>query len=340
LALAGSAAAAGPAGDLAAFEAFGVRLDDGELQDLRRGSVVAKILDHHRPSELAVFAASRIEVSPDRFFDALQHSATLWRGPKVPRSGAFDQPLDVGDIDAMRLPDEDLDALRHCRPGDCDVKLAASEMVRVQAAIDAAPRRWRWAAQEAFNALVLDRIRAYRQRGLAGLPAIHDHEDAIAPGAAFSRLAGGLAQSPAVDPLVEYLRDYPRVPLQGRAEHLFWLEVGDSPKPTIQAAHMVIARRADDAAVEVVAVSRQIFATHYVNASLSIVVLARARNGDRFMLYVNRSSVDGLDGFLSGVKRLVIGGRVRRAARGAVEHLRRRIENDARSSVMAPGRTG
>jgi hypothetical protein len=313
--------------DLLGFEQFGVRLDDADLEDLRRGRVVVKMLEPRRDSELAVFAASRIDVSPRRFVEALQHSATLWRGTKVPRTGTFSSPPQVSDIATMRLPAEDIDALRRCRPGDCEVKLATAEMARVRAAIAANPGDWRSSAQAAFRALILARMRRYSERGLAGLQTFNDHRELVTPSVAFSQLtAGSEGSAGAVRPLVDYFSRYPVAPVRPRAEHMYWLEVVDSPKPTIQAAHMVIDRCTGGSAIEVVAASRQIFATHYVNASLTVTALVRGPTGERFMVYVNRSSVDGLGGFLSGVKRVFIRGRVRRAARAAVEHLKRRIE--------------
>lgn len=319
-----------PPRDLPPVEQFGVHLDGDQLDALRRGKVVVQILDAPRSSELALFAASRIDVRPEQFVEALLHSATLWRGPKVPRTGTFTSPVQIGDVETMRLPAEDVDALRHCHPGDCDVKLGASEMTRVRASIDANPSHWQSAAQAAFRAVVLDRVRAYRRQGLAGLPAFHDHREAISPSVAFGQIASSPGLSAGtVASLIAYLSQYPRAPLSSRDEHMYWLEVTDSPKPTIQAAHMVIARALEGGAIEVVAASRQIFATHYVNGSLAITVLVRTEAGDRFMLYINRSSVDGLDGFLSGLKRLFIRGRVRRAGLAAFEHLKRQIESYA-----------
>jgi hypothetical protein len=321
---------AAPPGDLPPFEQFGVRLNANQLDALRRGRVVVEMMEAHGPSELALFACARIDVRPAQFFEALQHSAILWRGAKVPRTGTFSTPVGIGDIEAMQLPAGDVEALRHCRPGDCDVKLGASEIARLDAAIDASPNHWRSAAQAAFRAMVLDRIRAYRRHGLAGLPVIRDHREAIAPAVAFGQIASSPELSGgAAAPLIGYLSEYPRASLNSRAELLYWLEVTDSPKPTIQAAHLVIDRTLDGGAIEVVAASRQIFATHYINGSLAVTILARTPAGDRFMLYINRSSVDGLDGFLSGLKRLFIRGRVRRAGLAAFEHLKRRIERYA-----------
>src|SRR5688572_29239329 len=181
--------------DLPVLGSLGVRLDPAELDDLRRGDILVKMLDSHRPSEIAVFAGSRVAVGPERFYEALQQSAVLWRGAKVPRTGGFSSPVQAADVTTMQLPAEDVEALRHCRPGDCDVKLAGQEMRRLRAVIDRNRSQWHPAVQAAFRSVVLDRIQAYRRDGLAGLRPFYDHENAVAPHAAFNQLADGSEMS-------------------------------------------------------------------------------------------------------------------------------------------------
>jgi hypothetical protein len=305
-----------------------VRLSKAELRELYRGEITVKVLDSDAPSDLVVFAGSRINVTPQRFVDAIRHSARLWEGSKIPKTGTFHVPVRTADVTDMRLPAEDLDALRRCRPGDCDVKLSAEEIARLRVAVEGSPGDWRSAAQTEFRLLILDRIHTYRRAGLSGLALVHDQEPPIDPYTAFTNLLSRAQfENESVLRLAEYLARYPRLPVPREAEdHLYWLETVHPPKPTIQASHIVIDRGTDEQSVEVAVVSRQVFATHYINASLSVTLLVKAHTGERFMLYVNRSSADGLGGLFSGVKRYFVQRRVRRGARDAFEHLKQRIE--------------
>jgi hypothetical protein len=240
----------------------------------------------------------------------------------------------------MRLPEGDLDDLRQCRPGDCAVKLAAVEMQQLQKAMADAGDGWRAAAQRTFQEIAMSRIAEYRRAGLSGLPAPHDHDEVVDLRLAFSGLLAAesvLARS--APELGGFLERYPAAPLPPQAEdHLYWLKTTETPKPTIQGVHVTMQRRGAGDHVEVIVVSRQIFATHYLNGSLSTSALLRdpADPSRRYLVYLNRSASDALGGFLSGLKRFFVERRIRSSARAAFERLKRRMETEPGGREPAP----
>jgi hypothetical protein len=309
-------------------------LSEDDRQALHRGRTLVKLLDVADPSHLVVFAASHIDVTPQRFAERTRNSPRLWVGPSVPRTGTFANPVRAADVADMTLGLDDLRALPRCRRGDCDVKLSSSEMARIQAAIKST-RQWEPAAQREFREIVLDRISRYRRGGLSALEPFDDHDLPVAPAAAFSRLlshAQGMKQL--APELVEYLNEYPRLPLPRDSEEFqYWLEMVHPPKPTMQAWHVTIRRHHGNGIADVIVISRQIFATHYVNGALAMTALVADDRGHPCMVYLNRVSADGLTGFLSGFKRFFIERRVRSGARAAFDWMRQRIEappSDAR----------
>ena len=306
-----------------------VRLSGTEVRDLYHGKIIVKVLDSQAASELVVFAGSRIDVSPQRFVDAIRHSARLWRAANIPRSGTFGTPVRLADIAEMRLPPDDLDALGKCQPGDCDVKLTRPEISRLRAVVKRTPGERRSTAQREFRLVILDRIHTYIRAGLPGLSPFHDQEPPIDPDRAFTGLlSSAQIVSERVQGLIGYLKHYPHQPLpDGAEDHLYWLETVHPPRPTIQASHVVISRSTGKEPIEVAVVSRQVFATHYMNASLAATVLVRTRSGERFLLYLNRTSADDLGGVFSGVKRFFVKRRVRSGAHEAFLHLKKHIES-------------
>ena len=126
--------------------------------------------------------------------------------------------------------------------------------------------------------------------------------------------------------LADYLERYPRAPLpDGAEQHLHWLHTVLLPKPTIQVWHSTIQRQTAADVSEVVVLSRQVLATHYISGSLALMILTPAAPA-RYLVYVNWTAVDGLDGFLSGLRRYFVERRVRSAARDAFETFKKRIE--------------
>jgi hypothetical protein len=305
-----------------------LHLSEDERQDLRQGRTLVRLLSAAEPSEIVVFAASHIDVTPQTFARRIR-SPRLWIGPKVPRTGMLANPVRPDDIALLTLGADDLRALRQCRPGDCGVKLSSPEMARIQAAIRSSSSGWEGAAQHEFRQVILDRVSRYRSGGLSALGPFNDHERPTAPDAVYARLQSHAAAMTRMAPeLLDYLQAYPRVSLPpGSEEFLYWIETVQPPKPTVQAWHITIRRDRADGASEVLAVSRQIFATHYVNGALAMTALVRDDDGRRYMVYLTRVSADGLTGFLSGIKRYFIERRIRSGARAAFDALRRRIES-------------
>ncbi|HXW03791.1 MAG TPA: hypothetical protein VD833_01050 [Vicinamibacterales bacterium] len=304
-----------------------VTLTREDRDDLRAGRTVVRSLDTGNPSQLAVFIGGRVTTTPEQFIVDILESARLWKSPKVPSTGTFREPVRREDVAGMTLPADDVDALRHCRPGDCDVKLTAPEMARLREAIARAGAEWRAAAQHEFRAIVLERIAAYRRSGLGALRSFHDHRDPVDPAYVFSSLLAVSDAAAAVAPrLAAYFERFPDVPRpESSSEAMYWLETTHPPKRTIQAWHIAAQLQPRHTNPEVVVLSRQLFATHYVNGSVALTALVQDTGGQRYLLYVNRSAVDGLEGFLSGLRRFFVERRVHSGARTAFEHLTGRL---------------
>jgi hypothetical protein len=272
-------------------------------------------------NEIAVFLASAVDTDPDAFVDAVRHPEALWKAPKVPRVQRFSMPPRPADVEDIQLDPRDLEAIRRCVPGDCEVKLTASEIRRLQIAPS---------IQLEFRRLIFDRVARYLERGVAGTGALHDHARPLDQAAISAEL---LIRSPWLTErapgLAQYVEDFPSARLGDVHSFIYWLETDHTPKPTIQVVHVMIARHSGQGifAPEVVVVSRQVFASHYINGSLAVSVLFRDRTKSRrYLAYANRLHVDGLNGWLGGLRRLLIERSVRGRGAAALDKQRQRIE--------------
>jgi hypothetical protein len=311
-----------------------VSLSRHDQHAIARGETIAKILEADNRSHLVVFAASRLQTTPPQFIESMRAITQIWRGRQVPRTGTFSEPFDAEDVAAIRLNEDDLNAAGRCEPGDCAIKLSDVEIGRIGAHENG--REWQARTQAAFRRVLLDRLRSYLKAGLSQLGPFHDHGETIEPNTVFTQLLVNAAIVKKYAPdAVSYLERYPRAPLPPDTEdHFYWLETVHSPKPTLQALHQVIQKRSSESVeggsvIEVVVLTRQIFATHYVNGSIALTLLIRTGDGQRYLFYINRIAADGLDGWLSPVKRYFVERRVREAARAAFTALKRNIELNA-----------
>lgn len=297
-----------------------IELEADDLRNLYAGRIVAKMLPA-RDSEIAVFLAAATDVDPADFIGAVRDPQRLWTSQQVPHVRRFSSPPRLKDLDALQFRESDVRAIRRCRPGNCDVKLTATEMRRLQAADS---------IQREFRRVVFDRVIEYIERGFRSTSDFHDHEEQVDP---LTVASGLLLRSPwlmeGAPRIGAYIEDFPNRTLPGGDSFLYWLETQYTPKPTVQVVHVFIHRRVPTSAAmpEVLVVSRQVYASHYLNGSLSLTVLVGDRGGSRrYLAYATRARIDGLQGWLSGLRRLLIERSVRRRGAAAFEEQRRRIE--------------
>jgi hypothetical protein len=318
----------GPAVDPFAFVAPWVQVSADERRRLDRGEVVARALAASG-SQVAVFVATRVAAAPESLAAWARTIEAFKRSPAVLAIGRFSEPPVLSDVDALSLDQTDIDDALDCRLGDCGLKLTAPEIATLRAATPAAGSGRRDAVQVAFRQIVLDRVHAYRTEGMANLPALSDGET---PRRLADALSGLLDRSPYLARLpatAEWLRRFPRA--KGPEATLFYWskESYGSGKPVISVTHVGIHRpepAADRPAVLVT--GTQLLATHYTNASLGLTMMvAGLGGGPTYLVYLNRSELDVLNGMLGGMVRATMQRRLARQAPLLIRGLRSRLES-------------
>jgi hypothetical protein len=199
-------------------------------------------------------------------------------------------------------------------------------MIELQLAAERDPRNWKSAVQMAFREIVLNRVGAY----LAGRPQAPyaDQKALVSPDERFNRL---VAHSPfllnGMPAVIDHLWTSPRVQPPGAESLIYWSKERFAGKPMISATEMTIVRRHEPGMPEALVAGKQIFGTHYVNASLAVTAIVPGGTpSQRYLAYVNRSEVDVLGGALSGVTRWAMQRRLKAQAAGVLQDLRRRLE--------------
>jgi hypothetical protein len=107
---------------------------------------------------------------------------------------------------------------------------------------------------------------------------------------------------------------------------LYWTKEQFGWKPVIRLTHFAIGPTAAKSGEPIVAASLQLYASHYIDASLGIVLLLDA-GGPRpgcHVIYVNRSRVKAAAGRFGSITRRVIESRARDGLRRFLETLKTR----------------
>jgi hypothetical protein len=289
---------------------------------LRGGGHVAEALPAD-DGQVALAFVGAVDTDSAGFVRAVRDPSALWRSKRIPHVARLSSPPRIEDFRELELSAADVEAIGHCRSGHCNVKLSSEEMRRLQRAPS---------VQQTFRQLMLERVTRYLSAGFRAETDYVDHHPSVSPRAVASTL---LERSPwllkAAPALAEYLEGFPRRD-RGIESFLYWIETTYTPKPTIEIVHVTIqyggdARATDTAAPPaVVAVSRLIFATHYINGSLSTSLLWEGERGSpAYVAYFTRAHVDGLDGWFGSVRRRLIERALRTRGAEAFDELRRRL---------------
>jgi hypothetical protein len=326
-----AAAWTGIAGEAAtspfAFFEPAVPIAPADRARLETGHAVVRVLPG-RGRELAIFAAVRVDAGPERLIEWGRRVETMPRGRYVPVLSRFSDPPRLDDVESLTLGEDDLEDIRRCRPGDCGLKLSAPEIRALRQNI-ASSADWRSSAQRGFRQAIVSRALAYRAYGDAGALPYDDSDEPVAPQEEFTVLVQRLGFLQLQLPwFADYLEAYPRLDHPDVVDSsLYWATETLGVKPITSVTHISIVRGTGPHVPGALVVSKQVFATHYKDASLAVTAVIGSADSGYFLVYVHRSHVDVLTGALGGLVRRIVERRVRDEAPDVLFALRRRLES-------------
>lgn len=302
-----------------------VRLTRGERQRLLNGEPVTRLLDADGGKEVAVFGAVWIKAPMRRYVEAVTDIETFERGGAFKVTKRISMPPRLEDFSALRLPDEDLDALRSCRVGDCDVKLSEEALKRFRSEIDWRAPHARAAANALMQRLAFEYVNRYLEGGNQQLAVYRDNAQPTFVMREFRTMVDQMPELTTYMPnMRRYLLEYPRVTLPDATTFLYWQETQFGLKPTIRISHLTIRESPDDTVVT----SKMLYASHYFWTGLELRVLMPdpSRGSGFWFVTVNRSRSDGLSGFTGMFVRRRVRSEVQNGALAGLRSTKQRLE--------------
>lgn len=290
---------------------------------LRTGAAVVSVPEA-RSGEVAMVGAVRTDATADRLIEWSRQSHRLYSRVPTPPGARLSNPPRSEDFSGVTLSGAELEALRKCKPGDCEVKLGDGEIAEIRRVIGGAGSNWKAAALDAYRRVLVARATDFLTKGHLGAPAVHDHDKPVEPGAEFARIIEGPERS-AVAPLgVEaYLRALPARRADVESLLFWWRSSASGARETLQITHVSIFSQAGRN--DVVVAESQVYANHYLDASVTYLVLT-GEAPNRYFVYLRRSKVDALRGLFGGIVRAIVERRVRNDGPRLITDLRKKIE--------------
>lgn len=295
-----------------------------DLARAAAGTAVARTLPTD-PDEVAIAGAVFMAVSRPFFVERFRDIAAFKRAPAVLAIGRFSSPPSAADMREFTLDDGDVSALRRCKPGDCDVRLDAAGMARVQAALKGGGGQP--AASQALREHLAAYAADYMARGDAAMMEYHDHSR---PRRISTDLAPIIRRSPYLDHELSAIRAdiaaFAGVSKSTNDHLLYWSVEKIATTAVVSLTHVIMS--APEPGLSAMA-TRQIYASHFFHASLGLTLVTDATGPSGpgvTVIYVNRSRVDAFSGLLGPVKRAAVRSRGRTTTERLLSGLRTRLE--------------
>lgn len=300
-----------------------------ELNRIDAGQVVSRTLAATDPREVATLGVVRMRATPEFYVKQLADIVAFKRTEAVLQIGKFGTPADVDDLIDLKLDEWDVRRLRDCRVGDCGVQLSAEGIERFQKEVDWQRADAQSQASRLMQQILVEYVTHYRQVGMAGAMKYADHAQSLDTGREFASLMDNDVDGwQHFTDLRRHLLQYPRVETPHTIDILYWSKERASRRTVVTVTHLAISRPAGGPSDYVIA-SKQIYGTHYFDASLGLTLLLRDPSASppaMYVLYVNRSRVDVFNGMFSGVARRIVSARTRSLVAEELGRVQRSLE--------------
>jgi hypothetical protein len=301
-----------------------------DLTALDRGTVISRGLDPTGPGEIAVAGAALVKVPRTYFIERLRDIVHFKDDDAVLQIGLMPNPPTLQALDGLTLSDEDLRALERCRRDDCAVKLSASAIRAFDRGVD-----WRApdAARQAdrlFKRMLMERTRTF----LDGGP---DAVDPYADGRSrpYAEEVRSLVDASAG--IFSHVPEFRRSLLGPLADArpgvdtvTYWSKEKAAFKPIIALTQMRFYTTRAAGTTMTFGSSVNFYSSHYLDASIGATVAVERKDGPEpavYVIYVNRSRVDALQGLFNGLRRWGVEREARGGLKDRLEDTRDRLES-------------
>ena len=308
-----------------------------DLTAFESGQTITRVLPHHKKGELAVAAATRINVPLEFFVNAFRHLPTLERGPQTLIVSEFSDPPREADLQALALQPAEIKDLAQCTPGSCGVKLSAEMMQQLTTETAAASANQTALIDSVFRKLLFDYVTTYLSKGNS---ALITYADKLPPVRSLDAFLGLLQEFALLrrdgPPLYDCLESYSGPSCPEIESLLYWSSAKFGLKPVLTVNDMLTYKTVRNGRPWVFLAVKQIYADHYFIASLGVVILVpqseMTSEPGLWVVYVNRSQTDGLSGLFGPVKRGVVEHKSRATAQKDVLELKSSLEAQYRKT--------
>ena len=301
--------------------------EEHDFAALQLNQPVVRLVPTSNKREVAVTGLVNINASAEDFLRSYRDSMLQKSNAAILEIGRFGPEPALADLEGLSLEAKDIEDLRECVTGDCQLKLSAPMIARFRNEIDWEAPDYQSRVTNLFKEMLVAYIKDYHARGEAALIEYSDKRDRVSLANEQHALsaAGGYINS--------FLGDT-KSDLQLVDEALVWSKIKFGLKPVISVNHISIYKRNSGVGPQVLVASKQIYANHYFNAFHALTAFVNVP-GAAYLVYENRSRADGLEGPFGKIKRGVVEKKALEGLRGIIAQSKASLEGPTLTASAA-----
>jgi hypothetical protein len=291
-----------------------IGLSQAQIDLIRSGQPVAKSLPSRTPDEVFLFGAVYIHATPEAY---MQFAGNFERRRKLSGYlglGALGNPPRLEDFNGFSLDNDDIQALKNCKPGDCMLQMPASAIEQLQRSLNWSAPDVNERVNRALQEAALQRIIAYQREGNPALGVYDDKPDTVEVPRKLEYLLSYSTVLPAALPdFYNYLLTYPRGKPANVEDAFYWERVKFGLKPTLRIVQRSRMRGNASDPIAYAIAEKQLYASHYFQTAVDLTFCVRPDNSPRdsgfVLIMLAGSEQAGLTGPKGSILRKIAVGR-------------------------------
>jgi hypothetical protein len=317
--------------DLQKFFRENIGLTPDQIAAIQSGKPVAKALQSRTPAEVFLVGAIWIHAAPERYVHFAQDFDRLRKLPNYLALGVFSNPPQLSDLKGFSFDDDDLKALKNCKPSDCLIQMPASSIEELHQSVDWSAGDISEQVNQRLRETALQRLLSYQRDGNQALGVYNDKRDPTEVSKQFAYMLSYSKALPEDLPdFYHYLLDYPKTKPTNVEDTFYWARVKFGLKPTLRVVQMVTMRGDPADPVAYAIAEKQLYASHYFETALDLSFCIRggddAKQPGFYLIMAMGSEQAGLTGVKGSIVRKAAVGRSVSNLQNALTTIRNTLE--------------
>ena len=208
------------------FFAKNIGLSEEQIAAIKNGKAIVKAMPSRTPAEVFLFGAVYIHAAPEKYIHFAHDFDRLRQLPNYLALGVLPTPPQLSDLSGFSFDDDDIKALKECKPGNCLIQIPAGSMDQAQEAIDWSAADPSQQVNKLAQRAALELVRRYQRDGNQALGMLHDKRNPTDVPRQFAYMLSYAKALPEQLPdFHRYLLDYPDYRPSNTDDAFYWAKV-------------------------------------------------------------------------------------------------------------------